>query len=182
MNLRLCPPDIGAAEQQVGGKEQGYGRGGAGNGIGRRQFIEQGGGLQGEQHTQRVDSLLRGGFQRRNQGGGRRHLRVGVGNVQSAHQPHPEPLAGYGRSALLRLQVVAGNDDLLLEGAQINIVERHLAGEGHLYGAAVFNRGQHVGIGCLQRSAQAPEDVRLPCRIQAGLIQIVHHPGRAHGG
>ena len=105
------------------GTPTGTAGGAAGIVAGRRQLRQQGPRLAAEQEAEAVDGLLGGLLQLGDLGGRGRHLGLGVGDVQAADEAALEPLAGQVGAVLLGLEVPLGDGDLLLEAAQVDVVE-----------------------------------------------------------
>jgi hypothetical protein len=76
---------------------------------------------------------------------------------------------GNGRGLFLGFQVLPGNENLLLETPEIEVVEAHLPHQGHQHVPAILHRGLKIRGGGLHRAPGAPEKVQFPGRIQTHL-------------
>ena len=111
----------------------------------------------------------------------RRHDAFRVCHVEAAVEPDLIELAGDVGRVLLYLQIVARRDDLLLVAAELHVIESHLGDEAHLDVPQVLDGGLDVCACRFDVPADTSEKVELPCRIEAGLIQVAGHPRCAHG-
>ncbi len=138
----------------------------------RRQLGQQGPRLAAEQDAQTVDGLLGGLLQGRDLGGGGRDLGLGVGYVQAADEAALESLAGQVGAVLLGLEVPLGDGDLLLEAAQVDVVESDLGGQRHQDIQAGVYGGFEVRGGGLdappRRRRRCPVPRRRPSRSDTG--------------
>ena len=175
MNVGLGLADVRPSAQQIrwhaGRHRRRRGRDGGcgcqlGNQVGR---------LVTQQDADRVDRLPGRRLQSRDHGGGGRHLGVGVGDVQAAHEPAFEPLAGQPGALLLRGQVLPCDVDPLLKGAQFDVIARHLGRQRHQHIPATLDGGLQIGIGGLDAASDAAEDVQLPAGVEAGIVGVGHH-------
>ena len=172
VNVRFGAADIRPLAQQLRGQAV-RDRGRSGRDVARRRELRhQGGGLLAQQETKRVDGLARGGFQLGDCGGGGRHLGVGIGHIQAADETAFEAQAGQTRAVPLGGEVLAGDLDALLGGAQLDVVARHFGRQRHQDVAARLHGGLQVGIGGLDAAADAAEDVQLPAGVKAGVVAV----------
>ena len=85
------------------------------------------------------------------------HLGFGVGHIQPAHKAGVMPLLDDLGIALLRLEVLPGNVDLLLKSPQVDIVAPHVSHQGYEDVPAVFHCGPEVGGGGLEVAPRPPK-------------------------
>ncbi len=129
--------------------------------------------LDPEEHGDVVDRDPVAGFEDGDGGLSRGELGLGTGDVEVAGQAGL--VAGGGDVDRLGLDadVLAGDLDASLEAAGLNVVAGHLGDQGDQHVAPGLFRGLDVGIGRLDRAADAgPNDVDLPRGIELGVVQI----------
>jgi hypothetical protein len=99
-------------------------------------------------------------------------LGIGVGHVQSADKSTLEALPGYLRAVLLGCQVLAGNNNLLLKGTQVDEVAGHFGRKGHKDISMRFDGGLEIRVGGLKIAPLSTEKIDFPAGVEAGLVLI----------
>ena len=106
---------------------------------------------------------------------------LALATSRPAHKAGVMPLLDDFGIVLLRLQVFAGNVDLLLKSPQVDIVAPHVAHQGDQDVAAVFHRGLEIGGGGLEVAPRAPENIHFPGGIETRLPQVPESPDGSDG-
>jgi hypothetical protein len=141
VQLGFSPADIGAPPQKVRGQAHRHHRRRGRDGGGGGQLPGQKRRFLAEEHPEGVDGVLGRGLQPGNQGLGGGHLGIGVGHIQAADKTGLKAFMGNGRGLFLGFQVLAGDENLLLETPEIEIIEAHLPHQGHQHVPAILHRG-----------------------------------------
>jgi hypothetical protein len=124
-----------------------------------------------EQHAQRMSRLLQAGLERRHGGFGGGQDLLRLSHVQFAHESGLETGLGQVNGFGLCCDIVAGDEELLLGGAHLDIVQRHVAEQGHEHIAVVFLAGLKVVPGLFQRAAFGAKNVYFPTGIEVRVVK-----------
>jgi hypothetical protein len=98
---------------------------------------------------------------------------LGLSHVERRHDARLEAVLHQLERLLLALGVAGGGADLVLQRADLDVVDRHLGEEAHQHVAVVLDRRLHLGVGRLDRAAHPTPEVDLPGRVEPGRVDGV---------
>jgi hypothetical protein len=111
-------------------------------------------------------------FERRDRAAGRGQLRLGARRIELGAAAGVEPRLGEVESRSLVRDVTARDVELLLLAAQLEVRARDFGGHGDERVAPFGFDGAELRIGGLEAAANAAEEIELPDRIEAGVVEL----------
>jgi hypothetical protein len=124
-----------------------------------------------QQHGDAVQRLAEAGLEHRYLGAGLFQVRARLLGVERAVEPCARAPCRELRGVGQGLEVAPRDAQPFLQRAHVDVFQRHLGGERDLHVAQARLAGFHVGLRGLVGAPHAAEQVGLPHRIEAGLVE-----------
>ena len=126
-----------------------------------------------EQHSEQMDPLSRGIFQRRHPSLRGRQLGLCLCNLQSVAKIRLESRTGHFQGLALYLDIFKRNGDSTLIATHFDVVPGHFAQQGDKDVATIFHRSGDVRICGFDRTPYAAEEIDLPIGIKTDLEKVL---------